>query len=65
VLSELTVNRDSNLLYIKHSIELISNFGCPHTVQTGFKTLVECNVKLKLHETSAWISDVNETVCVH
>ena len=65
VLSELTVNTGSSLLCTKQSIELISNFGGAHTVNTGFKTVVECNVKLQLHETSALISDVNKPLCVN
>ena len=59
VLSELTVIGDSNWQCIKQSIELISNCGGAHTVHTGFETLVECNVKLQLHETSALICAVN------
>lgn len=58
------MNRDCNLQSIKQSIELILNFGGAHNVRTGFKTLVKCNVKLQLHETSALISDVNKTVCI-
>jgi hypothetical protein len=65
LLSELTVSSDNNWQCIQQSIELISNCGGAHTVHTGFKTLVECNVKLQLHETRALISDVNTTVCVH
>jgi len=65
VLSQLTVNTDSNLLCTKQSIELISNSGGAHFVHTGFKTVVECNVTLQLYETSALISDGNKTVCVH